>query len=457
MRWWRASSLLAVSSMALVYLAGVTQLGEAEAEPALPVPAVASDPGAEIADFRADAPVGADDPEALLTAALDDADLALDLVEARPDPDAGELSAALAAFAEDAGEFDPVEVGEFFTGLGEEHTAWLSVLYPSVIGDLPGAPFEARATANRLVIEAAGEASTRFDGPERPWTAGAERPPREEIAELAGGDREFLYFDPYNNSGDGSWIEVVGDLATAETVTVLVPGGSAVLTSANFDIYYQRAKSFSEASDGRLAVVVWAGASWPSGWIEESWASWAAVAAAGLSSFTADLRAQVGEDVPITLAGHSYGGAVIGLAETDELAADRILHIASAGMGNDVYEPADLAEPCRPRYSMTAPGDPIEWIQGAPYVPLLGHGADPDDFPGTKTLFTGSLPDSPDATDDVGVSLVDRGISGKEVEGVHSHSEIFYPESDAWDNLLAVMLGERPEPAEEQPPPIGGC
>ncbi|GAB3223709.1 hypothetical protein GCM10027447_11720 [Glycomyces halotolerans] len=443
--------------MALVYVAGITQLGEAEAEPVQAVPVLAGDVSDELAALEAAAPLSADDPGAVFEAAVSDPELAAGLVAARPDPDAGELPSALAELADGIGRFDPVEVGEFFADLGEETTAWLSVVYPSVIGDLPGAPFEARMTANRIVLEASTADSTEFDSPERPWNAGVERPPRAELEALLDSDRRFVHLDPYNNAGEGSWIEVVGDLETAETVTVLVPGGSAVLSSANFGLYHRRAESFVEAADGELAIVVWAGASWPSGWIEESWASWAAVAADSLASFTFDLRAQIGDDVPITLAGHSYGGAVIGLAETDELDVDRVLHIASAGMGNDVYEVDALSDPCRPRYSITAPGDPISWVQGMPYVPLLGHGADPDDFPGVKNLYPGHLPDAADAVDDYGVRLVERGISGKAVEGVHSHSEVFYPGSDAWENILAVMLGREPALADEQPDPIASC
>nr|BFF24393.1 hypothetical protein GCM10025732_23580 [Glycomyces mayteni] len=155
--------------------------------------------------------------------------------------------------------------------------------------------------------------------------------------------------------------------------------------------------------------------------------------------------------------GHSYGGAVIGYAETYDLEADQVLHIASAGMGNDVYSPEDYTEPCRTRYSITAPGDPISYIQGMPYVPLLGHGADPDDFPGVKNLVTGSLPDAPGAVDDYGRSLADEGIAGKTIEGVHSHSEVFYPEGDAWKNILQVLLGGDPELADEQPVPNESC
>ncbi|GAB3660361.1 hypothetical protein GCM10028833_39650 [Glycomyces tarimensis] len=445
------------ASVAIVYVAGITRLGEAEAEPVQAVPVLAGDVDEQLLALQADTPVEGEDPDTALAAALDDSELAAELIAAEPEAADGELAGALATLQDASGDLDPVDVGAFFDDLGEENTAWLSVMYPSVIAYLPGAPFDARIAANRIVVEASTEASTEFHSPERPWTEASERPPRDELAELVDSDREFISLDPYNNAGGGSWIEVLGDLETASQVTVLVPGGSAELSSANFNLYYNRAKTFVDAAEGELAVVVWAGASWPSGWIEESWASWSQVAAENLASFTFDLRAQIDAGTPITLAGHSYGGAVIGLAETYDIDADRVLHIASAGMGYDVYSPEDLSEPCRTRYSITAPGDPISYVQGMPYVPLLGHGADPDDFPGTLNLAAGSLPDGPAAVDDYGVSLEERGIAGKAVEGVHSHSEIFYPGSDAWDNILAVLLGQEPELAEEQPSAVADC
>ncbi|GAA2132371.1 hypothetical protein GALLR39Z86_23870 [Glycomyces algeriensis] len=449
--------MTAVAVFALVYLAGLTRLGEAEADQLHPVPVLAADPVNELSALRADAPIAGDDPAAALETALADPAIAAELVAAEPTADSGELGAALAELHDAGGSLDPLEVNAFYDGLGEDATAWLAVLYPSIVAEMPGAPFDARITANQLILKATTEASTTYDSPTRPWTDDAERPAREELQALVGTDRQFLYLDPYNNNGDGSWIEVVGDLDTAANVAVLVPGGSAVLSSENFELYYNRAKSFVDAADGELAVIVWAAASWPSGWVEESWASWSQVAAESLASFTFDVRNQIGNDTPFTLAGHSYGGAVIGYAETYDVAADQVLHIASAGMGNDVYSPADYTEPCRPRYSITGPGDPISYVQGMPYVPLLGHGADPDDFPGNRNLVTGNLSDDPDAVDDYGLRLSDQGISGKPVEGVHSHSEIFYPESDAWNNIFKVLMNETPDLADEQPEAYEPC
>ncbi|GAA1670135.1 hypothetical protein GCM10009830_15010 [Glycomyces endophyticus] len=440
--------------MALVYVAGLIR-GEAEAEPLHAVPVLAAEPDAELAALRAAAPVDGDDPADALDAALAEPEAADLLAAAVPDAGTGELGAALADLHDAGALLDPVEVGGFFAGLGEERTAWLAVLYPTVIARMPGAPFDARIAANRIVLEAAATASTAHDGPERPWTE--ERPVRADLAQLVGSDREFVYLDPYGNGGTGSWIEVVGDLGTASEVAVLVPGGSAMIDSENFNLYRQRAESFVAAGGGELAVLVWAEAPSPSGWIEEAWASWSQVAARSLAAFTFDLRAQLGGGVGVTLVGHSYGGAVVGTAETLDLAVDRVLHIASAGMGSGVYGPEDYTEPCRDRYSITAPGDPISYVQGMPYVPLLGHGADPDEFPGVRSLATGSLSDAPDAVDDYGVSLAERGLSGKTVEGVHSHSEIFYPESDAWNNILKVMLGGAPALADAQPEANPDC
>ena len=456
-RWWRSTVLTAVAALALVYLAGLTRLGEAEADQLHPVPVLTADPAEELAALRADAPVAGEDPASALATALADPETAAQLAAAAPTADSGELGAALADLHAAGGDLDPVDVNAFFDDLGEEATGWLALLYPSVVAEIPGAPFDARISANQLILDATTAASTSYDSPDRPWTDEADRPAREELAALVGSGREFLYLDPYNNNGDGSWIEVVGDLDTAANVAVLVPGGSAVLSSENFQLYYNRAKSFVDAADGELAVVVWAAASWPSGWVEESWASWSQVAAQSLASFTFDLRNQIGADTPLTLAGHSYGGAVIGYAETYDVEADQILHIASAGMGNDVYGPEDYTEPCRPRFSITGPGDPISYVQGMPYVPLLGHGADPDDFPGNRNLATGSLSSDPDAVDDYGVSLAEQGIAGKTVEGVHSHSEVFYPESDAWNNIYKVLLNQTPEFATEQPEAYEAC
>ncbi|GIL27482.1 alpha/beta hydrolase family protein [Actinocatenispora comari] len=239
--------------------------------------------------------------------------------------------------------------------------------------------------------------------------------------------RKILDFDP---TGNGRIVELVGDLdAGTHDVGVLVPG-----TFANLDNYsglYDRAKSFVDADPtGGLAMVTWQDGDFPPNLVDAASASWSQDLSPRLADFSHQLRtaidssAAAGNDVQVTVAGHSYGGAVVGLAEHDGLDADRVLSIESAGMGHDVWSPADLHD-TRPdvrHYSMTAPGDPIGYVQGV-QVGNLGHGADPDTFPGTVDLATGNYPD------------------GSELHGVSAHSDVFTYHSDAWWNMYGVFTG----------------
>lgn len=89
----------------------------------------------------------------------------------------------------------------------------------------------------------------------------------------------------------------------------------------------------------------------------------------------------------------------------------------------------DLPYPATPRYSMTAPGDLIESTQGVNLGLLtgLGHGADPDTFPGVVRLETGRKVDSDPSSELLG--------------GMGAHSSVFLPGSTAWSNMLRVLQG----------------
>ena len=74
------------------------------------------------------------------------------------------------------------------------------------------------------------------------------------------------------------------------------------------------------------------------------------------------------------------------------------------------------------RYSMTAPGDFIQAVQGVPAGP---HGADPDDMPGVIPLATGYYDD------------------GRLMSGWQAHTDVLNSPSDSWRNILAVITGDR--------------
>ena len=104
------------------------------------------------------------------------------------------------------------------------------------------------------------------------------------------------------------------------------------------------------------------------------------------------------------------------------LTADRTLYVAAAGAGVGVDDPGDWhnRNPAVQRYSMTAPGDLIQSVQGLPLGP---HGADPDEMPGVTRLDTGYYDD------------------GRLMAGPAAHSDVLMKPSDAWRNILAVITG----------------
>ncbi|GAA3521303.1 alpha/beta hydrolase [Actinocatenispora rupis] len=247
-------------------------------------------------------------------------------------------------------------------------------------------------------------------------------------------NRKIIDFDP---SGQGRIVELVGDISSdTRNVGVLVPGTFADLD--NYQGLYERAKSFVDADPtGGLAMVTWQDGDFPPNLLHAAQASYSQDLAPRLADFSHQLRDQIaaspaaGNDVQVTVAGHSYGGAVVGLAEHDGLDADRVLSVESAGMGHGDWSPTDLhdTQPDVQRYSMTAPGDPISYVQGVE-LGNLGHGADPDTFPGTVDLATGNYPD------------------GSELHGVSAHSDVFTYHSDAWWNMYGVFTGGSTTPAQ---------
>jgi hypothetical protein len=306
----------------------------------------------------------------------------------------------------------------------------------SVVAGLPSVPFEERIEANLERLRGlGGDGAAAF----------------QMIVEQG---RQLLHFEPDDNRGRGSWAELVGVIDEhTEAVGVLVPGSAAFVLHDNRDVhdnferYHQRAADLVEESEGRLAMVVWADGTFPQGWIQGALARYHRPLGEALAQFTHELRAELdsrldaGPPVPIVVAGHSFGGAVVGAAELYGMDADVVLHIASAGMGQ-VRDPYDYPEPERPRYSMTAPGDLIGFVQGAPAPPWLGHGPDPDDFRCVGGLATGSLPADPNLRDELGDPLGER--AGSQISGFSSHSDVFIRYSDAWWQIYRVFMGREP-------------
>jgi hypothetical protein len=210
---------------------------------------------------------------------------------------------------------------------------------------------------------------------------------------------------------------------------VLVPGVNTRIEDSAANTV--TARRFVTATSGDAAVITYLGGPFPQVRdpvdviTEAADARYALDMAPRLVAFSEDVDRVVGDGVPVTVIGHSYGGSIVGTAETQGLTSDRTLFLAAAGAGVGVDDPGDWhnRNPTVLRFSMTAPGDFIEAVQGIPGGP---HGADPDEMPTVVRLTTGSYDD------------------GGRVAGWPAHSGMLNRPSDAWRTILAVITGDAP-------------
>jgi pimeloyl-ACP methyl ester carboxylesterase len=189
--------------------------------------------------------------------------------------------------------------------------------------------------------------------------------------------RQFLSYDP----AAGTAVEVVGDLATATRIAVLVPGVGTELSDFDRGLggVARRApavqarallRALREADPAaRVAVVAWLGYRPPAGLdldaIEDGRAR---RGAAALTAFVRGLPA----GAQVTLIGHSYGSTVVGLAARDLPLVRDLVALGSPGM--DVWRAGQLGG--ARVWSALAPND---WIHRVPEFKLgrLGLGRQP--------------------------------------------------------------------------------
>ncbi|CAN5579914.1 hypothetical protein BH09ACT8_BH09ACT8_27290 [soil metagenome] len=242
--------------------------------------------------------------------------------------------------------------------------------------------------------------------------------------------RQILAFDPAR----ASLVELTGDLHSATSVGVLVPGLNTTIVGSAGET--DTARRFVAAGRGHVAMITYLGGPFPTGNLvtglfNAAEPRFALDMAPRLVAFSEDVdrtlartESATGQRIPVTYIGHSYGGSILGTAESLGLTADRTIYVEAAGAGVGVHEPGDWhnRNPDVLRFSMTAPGDPIEAVQGFPTGP---HGADPDEMPGVIELDTG------------------HRLDGSMMSGLAAHSDVLTEPSDAWRNILGVITGDR--------------
>lgn len=225
--------------------------------------------------------------------------------------------------------------------------------------------------------------------------------------------QRFIDFDA---NGPGLAVEVVGDLATATRVAILVPGSDTSL--ATFDSRGTASPEGAAAAlaaqarkldpGARLAVIAWLGYPTPSTFSTGVLTSDdARLGATALRSFVDRLARDRRQ---VALICHSYGSVVCGLA-APHLPVTDIAVVGSPGMD------AASARALDGRARVWAGRGSGDWIGYVPHIRILGLGFGPDP---TAPAFGARIFDCGDA----------------------NHSEYFRPGGVALRNLAYIALGQ---------------
>ena len=388
----------------------------------------------------------------------------------------------------------------FLAGMSEQDVRRLVQADPVFMGNTNGVPFAVRGVANEInirnaisnEIQAGNDVPGRNNRVEmlrellRQQNDPAQTTDRKEKTDRTVEDRKVeRQFISFENTEHGRYVEMIGGLTSdTKNATVYVPGtgsnlnGSNTNTSAAWNLAHKTNGPVFVYMDGDLPQsmgyegLVDAGkggltgaipslvAGGPLGLpgamggfiaggipgisdsIEGSAADpqFARDMAPRLVSFGRELDAEIAVHAPdakTTFIGHSYGGSAVGSAEQLGLNADRVIYASSAGTG--VFDGEwQNANPNVERFSLTAPGDPIQYIQSMPGSP---HGGDPDSMPGVTRLDTGDY------------SGYNKEYLPGPVEGGRGHGGYWDDrESGGFRNMVEVVTGGDPTPYVERQP-----
>ncbi|MFF5973611.1 alpha/beta hydrolase [Streptomyces sp. NPDC012769] len=271
------------------------------------------------------------------------------------------------------------------------------------------AELAARYAAGRAEVRAAGRTAQAHGAHRRAAS----------LLRMATPGRQFLSFDGRDG---GRSAEVVGDLARADLIAILVPGADTGLDA--YDRFHRGATALHDTvrrqHGGRVAVVAWLGYRTPATGSAASLTPGRAEQAAPRLRALVEELARVRPGARITLLGHSYGSVVCARAAAGLPVASVVLY-GSPGTG------FDDADDLRTRATVWAGRAAGDWVGEVPHlrVPLL---------PGTELGF---------GTDPVDPAFGARAFAA----GDGGHSDYLAPGSVPLRNLAAITAGREPSHA----------
>lgn len=375
------------------------------------------------------------------------------------------------------------QVEQAWSEIDSQTRSYLIHAYPSVVGRLRGIPPDARFRANRLALQGYRWSLTTQKAAGQNEDTGLEvvNPPAklavvdsllvESFHENPGsGARQILHFDP---RGTGKLIEVIGTLDEHTTrLGVLVPGTGAQLTT--HENYAASSRYFLHAGDpDYMAQIVFSDGLYP----QDIFSARERDAAHTTGRLLAGQMVELGHFCPaakLTVAGYSYGGAIVGVSETYGMPADHVIHLSSAGMGTTrtrgesaIASPQDYPErdllgrnkhettraSGTTRWTHTPASDPISLAQElSDFVPGVGHGVDPEDFPGIRILSPGRYLPGYSDPEKVGQYLGADVLDVK--SGVEAHQDVHKPFTETARAVGQIAFGQQ-LPASRRVPAVG--
>jgi hypothetical protein len=279
------------------------------------------------------------------------------------------------------------QVADFFATLTPAQAQLLVREYPLVVGNFDGAPLALRYQANQLAMqhELAKQRAIVADSGTSSDDRATAQGRATALEQLMVPGAQVLSFDP---RGRGLVAQVFGDLATAERVSVLVPGSDmdlehftdtgTPLKGAAGVAESLRSEETQVSPGTSTAVIAWSGYVTPVGLgADAATARLAEAAAPRLQSLLAGLAVTAHPQAAPSLFCHSYGSVVCGIAGPQLHAAEGVTDMVVFGSpGMDIPDASALGDGVRLWATTRNPGD---WIGDVPYLEVagLGHGADP--------------------------------------------------------------------------------
>lgn len=355
---------------------------------------------------------------------------------------------------------DPKAISAWWSSLTDEQREAMAVAYPEVVGNTDGIPATARSIANTIALDrdlaeigAIPKDDRTADEQTRYENARAADQAREMIAEsedpVTGEfyNAQIYMYDPMAFDGDGAVAMSVGDLDTADDVSVNVPGLTTDMqsskTNAQNAINLQQAASWEGGVS--TATMFWIGYDAPSGSDSGGVATEAMAEAGGarLANTLDGLNAMRNDDFHLTAIGHSYGSTTVAHGMTDhDPAADDVALLGSPGAG-DAETAEDLGVGKGHVFVGTNSNDPVGKLGGAGWLDPAELGKSVLGPVGPLAGLLGNgMGHNPADEDFGGIRFEAESTSRGQGPPTNDHVKYYDHGSESLHNLARIVNGE---------------